>query len=107
MKLLIALIAAAGLSGCVAYGGAPYGSAGVYYDNSSPYYGPGYYGNTVPYVIDNRPAYIYGNSGYTRAPRSGWRDRDGDGVPNRYDRDRDGDGVRNRRDAYPNDPTRR
>ena len=32
MKVLIALIAAAGLSGCVAYGGAPYGSAGVYYE---------------------------------------------------------------------------
>jgi hypothetical protein len=32
--------------------------------------------------------------------RGGWRrgDRDGDGVPNRYDRDRDGDGIPNRAD---------
>jgi hypothetical protein len=31
------------------------------------------------------------------------RDRDHDGVPNRYDRDRDGDGVPNRYDRAPND----
>jgi hypothetical protein len=107
MKVLIAFMAAAGLSGCVAYGGAPYGSAGVYYDNSSPYYGSPYYGNTVPYGVQGQPGYIHDNSGYNRPPRSGRRDRDHDGVPNRYDRDRDGDGVPNRRDAYPNDPNRR
>ena len=33
-----------------------------------------------------------------------YRDRDGDGVPNRYDRDRDGDGKRNSRDRRPNNP---
>lgn len=99
MKLLIALLAAAGLSGCVAYG-VPYGSAEVHY-GSAPYYGGGYYGH-APYVIEQRPTYIYGG-GYPR----GYRDRDRDGVPNRYDRDRDGDGVSNRRDAYPNDPRRR
>ena len=33
-----------------------------------------------------------------------YRDRDGDGVPNRYDRDRDGDGKRNSRDCRPNKP---
>jgi hypothetical protein len=33
-----------------------------------------------------------------------YRDRDGDGVPNRYDRDRDGDGKRNGRDRRPNNP---
>lgn len=38
--------------------------------------------------------------------RYGWRDRDYDGVPNRYDRDRDGDGVPNRWDARPNNPWR-
>jgi hypothetical protein len=36
----------------------------------------------------------------------GARDRDRDGIPNRYDRDRDGDGVRNRNDARPNNPNR-
>ena len=35
-----------------------------------------------------------------------YRDRDRDGVANRYDRDRDGDGVRNRYDRRPNDPRR-
>jgi len=87
VKKLIALIAVAvaTLSGCVAYG-VPYGSASVYYSDS-PYYGSSRY---------------YGNSGYYY----GRRDRDRDGVSDRYDRDRDGDGVRNRRDAYPYDPRR-
>ncbi len=35
-----------------------------------------------------------------------YRDRDGDGVPNRYDRDRDGDGTPNRYDERPNNPYR-
>ena len=83
MKLLIALAAAAGLSGCVAYGGGTYGSADVYYGNAYPAYGYGqpYYNGT-------------------------YRDRDRDGVPNRYDRDRDGDGVPNYRDRRPNNPYR-
>ena len=38
--------------------------------------------------------------------RSGYRDRDRDGVPNRMDRDRDGDGVPNRYDRRPDDPRR-
>lgn len=36
----------------------------------------------------------------------GRRDRDRDGVPNRYDRDRDNDGVPNRFDDRPNNPRR-
>jgi hypothetical protein len=36
----------------------------------------------------------------------GYRDRDHDGIPNRYDRDRDGDGVPNRFDDRPNNPYR-
>jgi YXWGXW repeat-containing protein len=32
------------------------------------------------------------------------RDRDHDGVPNRFDRDKDGDGVPNRFDRAPNNP---
>ena len=36
----------------------------------------------------------------------GYRDRDRDGVPNRYDRDRDGDGVRNSQDRFPENPRR-
>ena len=116
MKLLIALLAIAGLSGCVAYGGAPYTSAGVYYSDA-PYYGGSYYGG-VPYVIDQRPVYIHrggGHAGNWRnrdidrdgIPNRVDRDRDGDGIRNRIDRDRDGDGVANRRDSHPNDPRRR
>ena len=43
------------------------------------------------------------------APRyrdHGYRDRDHDRVPNRYDRDRDNDGVPNAYDRRPNDPRR-
>jgi hypothetical protein len=41
-------------------------------------------------------------------PHAGYadRDRDRDGVPNRYDRDRDNDGVPNRYDSRPNNPNR-
>jgi hypothetical protein len=35
-----------------------------------------------------------------------YRDRDGDGIPNRRDHDRDGDGIRNREDRQPNNPNR-
>ena len=93
MKVLIASLAAAGLAGCAVYGGDPYGSAGVYYSDN-PYYG------NAPYAVQGQ---VHGE----RGQRRGWRDRDHDGVPNRYDRDRDGDGVPNRRDAYPGDPNRR
>ncbi|MBA3771617.1 MAG: thrombospondin type 3 repeat-containing protein [Ramlibacter sp.] len=98
MRLLIAAMAAAGLSGCVAY---PYGSAEVQYGSGGGYYG-GYYGGNVPYVVEQHPVYIHGGPGSGR----GYRDRDGDGIANRYDRDRDGDGVPNRRDARPNNPRR-
>jgi hypothetical protein len=40
-------------------------------------------------------------------PRYGYqgdRDRDRDGVPNKYDRDRDNDGVPNRYDRAPKNP---
>lgn len=106
MKLLVPLLAVAGLSGCVAYGGDPYytGSPGY---STSPYYSSGsvYYGNTVPYTVQTAPTYIYDRGAHQRRPR-GERDRDRDGVPNRLDRDRDGDGVRNRDDARPNNPRR-
>lgn len=117
MKRLKLPLAAAGLlvlTGCVGYGGGTYGSGGVYYDNS-PYYGSSYYG--TPYgsayygygagVVVERPTYVYGGRTYYRDRDRGTRDRDHDGVPNRYDRDRDGDGVSNRRDAYPNNPRHR
>ena len=45
------------------------------------------------------------SSGGYRGDR-GYRDRDHDGIPNRYDRDRDGDGVPNAFDDRPNNPYR-
>ena len=81
LMLPLALAGAAALTGCVGYGGGVY-STGGYYDNS-PYYGGSYYGGAPYYgsgvgvVIEQRSGYPYG--GYTR------RDRDGDGVPDRYD----------------------
>lgn len=97
--------------------------------------------------IAERPGYIYSHSNWTQrdghwymeqshwAPRDGGRDRDhdgvperyehgrdhdgghyrdrnhehdrdGDGVPNRMDHDRDGDGVPNRLDRHPDNPRR-
>jgi hypothetical protein len=89
MKFIIGLLAAAGLSGCVAYP-AGYGVSGAYYGNGDG----GYYSSA--------PGYSRGYRGDGR----GYRDRDRDGVPNRYDRDRDGDGVPNRADTYPGNPRR-
>jgi len=65
----------------------------------APVYGPGY---APRYPREHRPGYRVAYRQPTR-----W-DRDGDGVPNRYDRrynpawDRDGDGIANRRDPYDN-----
>ena len=65
-----------------------------------------------PVVVYERP----GRSSYRyeaerdrewRHPEWQRRDRDRDGVPNRYDRDRDGDGVPNRYDRRPDNPYRR
>lgn len=48
---------------------------------------------------------IFVQDGWVRERHAAYfKDRDGDGVPNRYDRDRDGDGVRNSRDRRPNNP---
>ena len=78
MKLLISLAAVgavATLSGCVAY---PYGYYGEAPYQGGAYYGGGpYYGGSV--VVQQRPARVYG------PPARSYRDRDGDGVPNRYD----------------------
>ncbi|MFC5499981.1 hypothetical protein ACFPOE_20735 [Caenimonas terrae] len=88
MKLLAVLLAAAGLSGCVAY---PYGGPG--------YYGQGYYGNrgyyqAAPYVVEPPAVYIEGGRSYRR------------GYDGRRDHDRDGDGVRDRYDRRPDDARR-
>lgn len=70
-----------------------------------------------------RPGYVYARPEWRRdrngwaLERGGWRndhradriahrDRDRDGIANRYDRDRDNDGVPNRADGRPNNPNR-
>lgn len=82
MKILIALIAAAALAGCVGY--VPYGAAGYAGGPSyggSVYYGDGgaYYGNGGPYVVAPVPERRWGDGGYRR-----WRGHEED-----RDRDRD------------------
>jgi hypothetical protein len=77
-----------------------------------PVYGPPVYSQPAPVIV--RPAYpvyaapVYVDRAYYprhRSHPSHW-DRDGDGIPNRYDRvynprwDRDGDGVPNRYDRH-------
>ena len=106
----IALTAALGAGVAQAYGrddvqwsvtiGAPIYSQPVY---SQPVYAP------EPVIVQPAPvyapAYGYGYQHYRQPTR--W-DRDGDGIPNRYDRvynprwDRDGDGIPNRYDRYDN-----
>jgi hypothetical protein len=77
----------------------------------SPYYSPApVYAPAPVYVrppVYVAPAPVYWQrGGHYQQPRR-W-DRDGDGIPNRYDRrynprwDRDGDGVPNRYDRHPN-----
>jgi hypothetical protein len=58
-------------------------------------------------VLSGCVAYPAGPYGHRDGHRDyTYRDRDRDGVANRYDRDRDGDGVRNAHDRRPNDPRR-
>lgn len=79
MKMLVVMLAAAGiLSGCVGY--------------AAPYPGAPVYGSAPVYRADD---------GHHR-----YNDRDRDGIPNRVDRDRDGDGVPNRQDRRPDNPYR-
>ena len=76
-------------------------------------------GSQVGTPVYTQPAPVYGyGQPVVVAPSYGWRDhryhqptrwdRDGDGIPNRYDRvynprwDRDGDGVPNRYDRHDN-----
>ena len=82
---------------------------------------PGYYYSSPTWVQHGDRWYLTGGSwqrGY-RDRNAAWRDRDHDGIANRYDRDndndriqdrydrdRDGDGVRNNRDRRPDNPNR-
>jgi hypothetical protein len=81
----------------------------VYYEPAPVYYQPApVYYQPAPVYVQPRPVYrVVRPHGPSR-----W-DRDGDGIPNRYDRvynpvwDRDGDGIPNRYDRHPRDGWRR
>jgi hypothetical protein len=89
MRLLIGLLAAAGLAGmtgCVAYGGG-YGTEAYY--GQSYYSAPAYsYYSAPAYSYYQAPSYGYYSYSTPATPYYGraYRDRDGDGVPNAYDR---------------------
>ena len=99
-----------GIPAPVYYNSAP---APVYYSAPAPAYyrapAPVYYYSAPAHVQYDYPSYGYG---YVRpvppAHYHGgrYRDRDRDGIPNRWDRDRDGDGVPNRYDRRPDNPYR-
>jgi len=115
-KSWIALGAAAAAAMALAVPAAHAGNASIYLniDAGVPsYYGYGYPNYSQPAYVYAQPAYVYGQPGYGYAQpsyggghRQHRRDRDGDGIPNRYDRDRDGDGVPNRFDRRPGNPYR-
>jgi hypothetical protein len=106
MKTIFAVaVAAATLAGCAAY------PAPGYYQPSGYYYGPG-----ATYVVEE-PVYIYGERRYWRNqpppyPRShehfrspafsppppgmGFRDRDRDGIPDRFEHGRHGGDMHER-----------
>lgn len=75
---------------------------GGYYPNTS--YNSGYYYPSSSYSRSYSSGYYYPSSSYgssyytaNRTPRRGpYGDYDRDGVPNRYDRDRNNDGVADR-----------
>ncbi|MBG6076734.1 hypothetical protein [Polaromonas sp. CG_9.11] len=126
MKTFLVLCAVAGLSGCAVYPSPGYetygydvpapqvirqpvyiyggGGGGTVYrsDGFGNAYPQGYYRPLPPPVVvvpgprPERPL-VHGPR-----PGRGQGDRDGDGIPNRFDRDRDGDGIRNRLDRHPN-----
>lgn len=106
-KSLIGLAAAAGAAMFLLAGPA-HADARVYLNIGTPayVYTPPAYVYSQPQPVYS-PGYVYygqhqyHNRGYYHGGYRG-RDRDRDGIPNRYDRDRDGDGVPNYHDRRPN-----
>jgi len=70
--------------------GVPYGYAqpGYVYSQPSYVYSQPSYVYSQPSYVYTQPSYIYYDNGVHRRHynRGAWRDRDGDGVPNRFDR---------------------
>lgn len=84
------------------------GSASIQFSIGMPGYGYGGYYAQPGYVV-SEPRYVYpqtyyyydGGHRHYGGHRHFRRDRDRDGIPDRWDRDRDGDGVPNRWDRRP------
>lgn len=106
-KLLVAALAATGVLGAV-------GAAQAHEVNWSVTIGTPVAVLPIPAVVRPAPVVVqpapyrhYGHYAYRYTRPTAW-DRDGDGVPNRYDRlynpawDRDGDGIPNQRDRFDN-----
>ena len=101
MKLLIVLLAAAGLTGCAVYPDGDYQNYGNGYGQVYPSYPayPGYqgypsyaspygYSTVQPPVVVQPPVYIYGSGGYRNDYRNGYR-RDYPRARPNYDRPND------------------
>jgi len=56
--------------------------------------------------VEREGRYVFERGRWDRERFAENRDRDRDGIPNRFDRDRDGDGVPNRYDRAPDNPHR-
>ena len=101
------VLAAAALATTGAFGVTEAEAGGVQWSVTvgSPFYAPAPVYIPPPPVLYGPPVPVFWARGHHQ-PRH-W-DRDGDGIPNRYDHrytprwDRDGDGVPNRYDRYPN-----
>lgn len=118
MKTVLVLCAAAGLSGCAVYPAPGYETYGydvpapqviqqpVYIQGGGTIYRSDGFGHAYPRGYHRPPPPVVVVPGprpgrpFVHGPRPGrgQGDRDGDGIPNRFDRDRDGDGVPNRFD---------
>ena len=104
LALMAAPAAQAGTSVQLSIGVPVYGYGGYY---PQPYYAQPAYVVSEPRYVYPQTWYYGGGHRYDRGHRHFRRDRDRDGVPNRWDRDRDGDGVPNRWDHRPGNPHRR
>jgi hypothetical protein len=103
--------AGAAAAAAMALFAAPAQAGGSIHLNIGGYY-PQPYVYTQPSYVYTQPAYVYTQPGYVYYGQPHYhyghrRDRDRDGIPNRWDRDRDNDGVPNRYDRRPNNPYRR
>jgi len=104
VKWLVAAALAVSATGCVETNGYPttsygggypsgYGYSSGYYPQPTYYQQPAYY-QPAPVVTQTR--YVPVLVAQPAPPPRRLRDRDHDGIPDRYDRDKNGDGIPDR-----------